>query len=353
AMDGFAVRAADLEKADRNNRIELACVATVEAGSETRRAVDTGECIRIFTGAPLPHGADAVVMQEDTENSEDSGQVLFAEPIKPWENIRFRGEDIRSGSSIASTGHRIGIGVRAVLYGAGVSELEVVQKPKVAVLATGNELREPGEVPLAPGQIYETNRSTLAAFIEKSGCEAVVFPLVPDTLEATQEAFRRAFKECDAVITSGGVSVGQMDFVKTAFDRIGGELSFWRVAMRPGKQFGFGRFQSKYWFGLPGNPVSSVVTFLLLVRPALDRLSGLSDLVMERRKGTLGEDLSNPGNRTHFFRVIFKADNSMVFSAGAQGSHRLLSLSQSNGLLEVPPDTIFKAGQECEVLMWD
>ena len=219
------------------------------------------------------------------------------------------------------------------------------------MLATGSELREPGHS-LEPGQIYESNRATLAALIRSAGGLPEIFSIVPDTLPATRDALSQAFERCDLVVTSGGVSVGEMDFVKQAFQEIGGTLTFWRVSIKPGRPFVLGRLGSKLLFGLPGNPVSAFVTFLLLVRPALLRYQGAFDCSLPSRSATLGEALSNPGPRRHFFRV--KTDTrGKVCSAGQQGSHCFQSLSTALVLVDVPPKTTLEPEQLVPLLYWD
>jgi len=223
--------------------------------------------------------------------------------------------------------------------------------PRVALLATGSELIE-GGLPPAPGKIYESNRSMLAALVRQAGGVPIILPLVEDTLTATRNALRDAVAQCDVVVTAGGVSVGEFDFVKQAFEELGGELAFWRVAIRPGKPFVFGRSHGKFLFGLPGNPVSALVTFLLLVRPALRRLQGATDPALPKSFGVLVEPLENPGDRRHFMRV-FLDEHGDVRSTGVQSSHILSSLAQANGLVDVPPHATLSAGATVPVIRWE
>jgi len=213
----------------------------------------------------------------------------------------------------------------------------------VGLLATGSELCEAGR-PLAPGHIYESNRAMLAALITRAGGRPKVYPLVRDTMDATRAALEQAFAECDIVVTSGGVSVGELDFVKDAFTGLGGEVEFWRVAIRPGKPFVFGRLGGKFLFGLPGNPVSAFVTFLVLAYPAMRRWQGARHPGLPVFSGVLGEPLSNPGDRRNFLRVRVDSEG-RVFSAGKQGSHVLASLARADGLLEMAPGQHLAAGQ--------
>jgi molybdopterin molybdotransferase len=221
----------------------------------------------------------------------------------------------------------------------------------VGLLATGSELTEPGQR-IESGQIYESNRIGLAALIHSTGGVPRAFPLVLDNLEATRKALEEAFKECDVVVTSGGVSVGEMDFVKDAFERIGGNLEFWKVAIKPGRPFVYGKWKEKFLFGLPGNPVSAFVTFLLLVRPALLRWQGATEVTLPVSRGELAETLNNPGSRRHFVRVRMTADGK-VYSAGVQASHALSSLAAANGLVDVAADMGLQAGTPVQVLKWD
>ena len=229
-------------------------------------------------------------------------RVHFLEPVKPWENIRFQGEDVKPSAVVVEPGERIGVGHLALLGALGINQVAAIRRPRVGLLATGSELREAGQ-PLGPGQIYESNRLALAALVTQAGGVPKLFPLVSDTPDATRTALAEAFSDCDVVVTSGGVSVGELDFVKSAFQELGGKLEFWRVAIKPGKPFVFGRWKDKCLFGLPGNPVSALVTFLLLARPALRRLQGAGETGLPAHPGVLAEALVNPGGRRHFIRA--------------------------------------------------
>ena len=258
--------------------------------------------------------------------------VLILAPADPGENVRVHGEDVKQGTLLAEAG-------------------AVLNPGRIGLLATGSELTEPGQL-LAPGRIYKSNRPALAALMERAGAIPITLPLVADVLAGTSQALVNAFKQCDAVVTSGGVSVGEMDFLKRAFEQIGGELEFWKVAMKPGRPFVFGRCRGKLLFGLPGNPVSALVSFLLLVRPALLRWQGAADVSLLAHPGVLAEPLVNPGERRHFMRV--KADpTGRVQLAGFQASHVLTSLAVANGLVDVPAHTTLATGCTVTVLRWD
>ncbi|MDB6026522.1 MAG: Molybdopterin molybdenumtransferase MoeA [Verrucomicrobiales bacterium] len=349
AMDGYAVQSKDVAKASAASPVSLSQVGTIAAGGNITSRVESGRCVRIFTGSPLPSGADAVVMQEDTRS--DGNKILVLDSVKPWENIRFHGEDVKAGATVANPGNKLSLGQISLLASLGTRSVAVTRRPIVGLLATGSELLEAGQ-PLAPGKIFESNRIGLSLLATRSGAIPKVYPLVEDTLDATVAALETAFTECDCVVTSGGVSVGEFDFVKSAFEQLGGELSFWKVAIRPGKPFVFGRWREKFLFGVPGNPVSALVTFFLLVRPALARLQGTTNCLLPTHPAVLAEPLSNHGDRRHFMRVsVDELGN--VQSAGIQASHILSSLANANGLVDLPPNAILQKGTTVSVLRWD
>jgi molybdopterin molybdotransferase len=351
-MDGYALRAQDVTAASPQNTITLKLVGRIAAGENFTGELSAGQCIRIFTGSPMPRGADAVVMQEDTKiDPAHTAEVQFFDSAKPWENIRFHGEDVKRGSFIVESGTRLGAAHIALLAATGVGQLKVRRRPTVALIATGSELKEPTSGKLSPGQIFESNRAALAPLIAAAGAIPQIFPIVPDTSEATRLDLSRAFAECDIVITCGGVSVGEMDFVKSAFEELGGQLDFWKVAIKPGRPFVFGRLGEKFLFGLPGNPISAFVTFLLLARPALLRWQGASTVTLPHSIGILAEPISNPDGRRHFVRVALDAQGK-VHSAGTQASHILSSLALANGLIDVPPKTTLALGAIVNVLRW-
>jgi molybdopterin molybdotransferase len=351
AMDGYALRAADVSSAAEAKPVKLQLRGRVAAGEVFRGELGAGECVRLFTGSPLPAGADAVVMQEDTRVVADqAAEVLVCDPVRPGENVRLRGSDVKRLAVLAAAGSVLDPGKLSLLAATGVADVRVGQQPRVGLLATGSELSEAGS-PLASGQIYESNRVALAELIRRAGGLPEVYALVSDDLAATRHALQRAVAECDVVVTSGGVSVGEMDFVKTAWEQLGGTLEFWKVAMRPGKPFVFGRWRDSYLFGLPGNPVSAFVTFLLLVRPALLRWQGATDLALPRVPGVLTEPLANPGERRHFMRVTVNSSGE-VRSAGLQASHALASLAVSNGLVDLTPRCTLAKGSAVKVLCW-
>jgi len=352
SMDGYALRAADVASAKPDAPVRLRLAGKIAAGEVFAGEVTAGHCVRLFTGSPLPAGADAVVMQEATRvESNAPGEVLILAPAAPRENVRPLGEDVKRGSSVGQAGELLTTGQVGLLAAVGLTTVRVGRRPVVGLLATGSELQEPGQ-PLASGRIYESNRVALAMLMERAGAVPRIYPLVADELAATGLALANACDQCNAVVTTGGVSVGELDFIKGALQQIGGELAFWRVAIKPGRPFAFGRCRGKLLFGLPGNPVSALVTFLLLVRPALLLWQGAAHVSLPAVPGVLAERLVNDGERRHFMRVKVDAGGN-ICSAGLQASHVLSSLALANGLVDVPANTTLPAGTVVSVLRWD
>ena len=345
SMDGYAVRASEVP----GGGVCLPCCFEVAAGCVSDRPLGAGECARILTGAPMPAGSDAVVMQEDTEREAD-GRIRFLDGVKPWENVRFRGEDFRVGTRLLAAGQRMGPPQLALAAAAGHAEVRVHRRVRVVVVVCGDELQPPGS-PLASGQIHDSNSVLLASLFRSAGAEVVVLPVLPDQLEATMAGLDSAVSLADLVVTAGGASVGDRDFLRPAWERLGGQLDFFRVAIKPGKPLFFGSLRGVPLVGLPGNPVSAFVTAVLMALPALRRLQGQTRSESPTTLGTLSAPLSNPGNRRHFMRVILD-DAGQVCSAGVQASHILLSLSRANGLVDVPPGTEWPAGTPVRVLRW-
>ena len=353
AMDGFAVRAEDLTAASAMCPVDLQLIGQIVAGDTAGNlSVNAGTCVRVFTGSPLPAGADAVVMQEDTRRTLGvPSLVQVLDPVVAGENVRRRGEDVARGKPVLAAGDVLRPGAIALLAALGFGELQSHRRPVVGLIATGNELVELGQ-PLGDGQIYESNRAALVPMVTSAGAVPRLFALVPDTLAATRNALEEVFKSCDVVVTSGGVSVGDMDFVKPAFESIGGTLEFWRVAIKPGRPFVFGRCGGKFLFGLPGNPVSALVTFQLLVRPALRKMLGDRDTGVPSFPAVLAEPLVNPGDRRHFVRATVD-DAGAARLAGAQASHRLGALPRVNGLIDVPAHANWPAGTPVRVFRFE
>lgn len=352
AMDGYAVRSEDTVGATPENPVRLHLVGHVAAGSVFAGTLASGQCVRIFTGSPLPTGSDAVIMQEDViTHPDDPGSIQIPEPVTPWESVRFRGEDVKPGELLMNAGESLGMGAVALMAACGKTSVTVGRKPRVLILTTGSELVQPGQ-PLGPGQIYESNAIALEALVLRAGGEVCRKQHIPDDPHTTQEALKRGFESADVVLTAGGASVGEHDYVRTAFEALGGRIDFWKVAMKPGKPFFHGRLGDKTLLGVPGNPVSALVTALVFVYPALRRLQGARDCLPPWSQGLLGDSLANPDKRRHFIRVRLD-DKGLVRSAGVQASHVLRSLATAVGVVDVPPRQTLAPGTMVRYLWLD
>jgi molybdopterin molybdotransferase len=325
AMDGYAVRVADIMTAG----IKLPVSQRILAGA-IGEPLQPGSAARIFTGAPVPPGADAVLMQEYCEATGEH-VVLNAMPHL-GENIRRAGEDIQAGAQILAAGTRIGAAEMGLAASVGLAELPVFRKLKVACFFTGDELVTPG-TPLQPGQIYNSNRYTLNGLVNGLGCELIDLGIVPDTLEATEAALARASQEADVVITSGGVSVGEADYVKAAVEKLG-RVEMWKVAMKPGKPLVYGRVNDADFIGLPGNPVSAFVTFCLFVRPFLLKRMGASDVLYRAFAVQADFAWSKAGARREFLRARLQPDGRLALFPN-QSSGVLTSCAWSDGLVDL------------------
>ena len=345
SMDGYAVRTADTQTPGSLLKI----AQRIPAGSVGTQ-LEPGTAARIFTGAPVPPGADAVVMQEDCaipESSGDQVRVNIAPTSGQW--IRRRGEDLTAGKTALTAGTFLRPQELGVAASAGLTHLNVKRKVRVAAFFTGDELSLPGE-PLKPGGIYNSNRDTLLACIKSLGCDATDFGIVPDSLEATRETLRKASKDHDLIITSGGVSVGEEDHIKPAVTAEG-RLDLWQIAIKPGKPLAFGAVRKssenqdgETWFiGLPGNPVSSFVTFLLFVRPFILRLQGRDTGMPQSYPMRADFDWLKGDRRNEFLRVKINAQGGLDLFPN-QSSGVLTSASWGDGLVDCPPGQAFKAG---------
>jgi molybdopterin molybdotransferase len=344
SMDGYAIRAADT----RAGAVRLRVVGRVAAGALPSRAVGPGEAMRIFTGAPLPEGADAVVPQEDVEA--DGEGVRVPEGIAEAAYVRPRGEDVRKGDHVLSPGQRLGPAEIGLLATLGHSPVRVHRQPRVAIFSTGNELADLGVEP-GPGQIPNTNTYSLMAQVSEAGAVAVDLGIAPDRLEAIEERLGWG-RDADVVLSSAGVSVGELDLVREALTRSGAELHLWRVSMRPGKPITFGSWGQRLVFGLPGNPVSAMVTFELFVRPALLRMSGRTVVERPRLVARARAPIPNPGARRGYLRVRLgrREDGLEAELTGDQGSAILRSMTLADGLAVVPGDTTIGAGERLDVI---
>jgi len=337
AMDGYALRAADAAS-------PLPVTQRIPAGSVPAPLLP-GEAARIFTGAQVPPGADTVVMQEFTELAD--GRLRVTQPITAGQHVRRRGEDVRAGSVVLPAGTRLEAVALGLAATAGAAQLTVTRRPRVALFSTGDELVMPGE-PLPPGAIYNSNRFTLRALLEGLGCEVVDLGIVPDKLDATRAALREAAARADVIVTSGGVSVGEEDHLRPAV-QAEGRLDLWALAIKPGKPFAYGRVGSAHFIGLPGNPVSSLVTFLVLVRPFLLKLQGAVQLAPRAYRVAAGFDWPKPDKRREFLRVRLDEEGGLVLFSN-QSSGVLTSAFWADGLLDNPPGQAFKAGDAVRFL---
>jgi molybdopterin molybdotransferase len=338
AMDGYAVRSADVTTAG----VCLPVSQRIPAGT-VGVALQPGTAARIFTGAPVPAGADAVVMQELCEHGEHG--VVINQVPRPEQNIRRAGEDIAVGAEILRPGIRLRAQDIALAAAAGLPELPVYRRVRVGVFFTGDELVQPGE-PLPPGAIYNSNRYALRALLEGMGCEVRDLGTVPDNLESTRDALRRAAADNDLIITSGGVSVGEEDHVRPAVEAEG-QLDMWKIAIKPGKPLAFGEVRKadgKAWFiGLPGNPVSAMVTFMVMVRPFVLRLQGVRDVTPRAFDLRADFDWPRPDVRAEFLRARMN-DSGGVDLYPNQGSGVVTSLCWGDGLVMNPPAQAIKPG---------
>jgi molybdopterin molybdotransferase len=347
SMDGYALRAQDTN----GEPVELAVVGTISAGSVPPRALRAGESMRIFTGAPLPDGADAVVPQEDVAT--DGRRVTVRGRIAPGAYVRPAGEDVRVGDVVVQPGGTIGPAEVGLLATLGYSQVRVYRRPRVAILSTGNEIADLGTQP-GPAQIPNTNTYSLMAQVIDAGGEPVNLGVARDQLEAINERVRWGLTSADVLVTSAGVSVGELDLVRESLQRSGAELHLWQVSMRPGKPITFGTTPSgRPVFGLPGNPVSAMVTFELFVRPALRRMAGATSIDRPRLRARALEPIANPGSRRGYLRVTLTPDAKGYGArlTGDQGSAILRSMVLADGLAVVAPDTTVAAGEAVDVIV--
>ncbi|OYD54399.1 molybdopterin molybdenumtransferase MoeA [Thauera propionica] len=335
AMDGYALRAADVPAAGTR----LPVSQRIPAGS-VGHALQPGTAARIFTGAPLPPGADTVVMQELCEH--DGEDVVIDTVPTPGEAVRRMGEDIAEGEEVLPSGLRLTPQAVALAASVGAAQLPVYRRLKVAVFSTGSELVMPGE-PLPPGGIYNSNRFMLRALLAGLGCEVEDFGIVPDRLDQTRDVLRRAAEGHDLILTSGGVSVGEEDHVKPAVEAEG-SLDMWKIAMKPGKPLAYGRVHGAAFIGLPGNPVSSFVTFLLMVRPFLLATQGVSEVAPPSLMLRADFDWPRPDRRREFLRARMNAQGGVELFAN-QGSAALNSTVWANGLVDIPAGTPVARGE--------
>lgn len=346
AMDGFALRAADTVGAP----VDLEIVETIAAGHAPTRTLARGQASRIMTGAVIPEGADAIVMVERT--SVDGDRVMVEIEVPVGNHVRPAGDDITAGELVIPRGTVLGASHLGVLASLGVNEVVVHPRPRVGVISTGDELVADGG-PLAPGQIRDSNRRTLLSLLAQCDAMPVDLGLVPDDEDLIEAAVLDGVSQCDALVTSGGVSMGDYDYVKAVLDRIG-EMRWMQVAIKPAKPFAFGTIGDVPVFGLPGNPVSSMVSFELFARTGLRSMMGYPSPVRPTVTATAGEDLRRtPDGKTHFLRVLATHDDDglVVRSTGGQGSHMLWAMAKANALAVVPDGDGYRAGERLDVVL--
>ena len=339
AMDGYALRCADVPQPGTvlpvSQRIPAGRVGT---------PLQPGTAARIFTGAPVPEGADAVVMQEEC-SAEGDGHVRVQATPRAGQNIRRAGENITRGSVVLQAGARLTPAALGLAASIGVAELPVARRPRVALFSTGDELAMPGEVApeqLPPGAIYNSNRFFLRALLQRMGCEVTDMGIVPDRLGATQDALRTASLDHDVILTSGGVSVGEEDHIKPAVQALG-QLDLWQIAIKPGKPFAYGRVGPAHFLGLPGNPVASFITFAILVRPFLLRLQGVRDVAPRGIAARADFDWPKADKRREFLRVRYNAAGALDLFTN-QGSGVLTSTVWGDGVVDNPPGQTIARG---------
>lgn len=349
AMDGYAIRASELSS-DCNNEFRVS--QRICAG-ETGEELILNSVARIFTGAPIPEGADAVVMQENCELNSEKNTIIVKQNINNGTNIRKAGEDIKVGATVLKAGQKLraqDIGLAASI---GIAKLNVKQRLKVAVFFTGDELCDPGNTPKA-GQIFNSNRYTLTGLLNNLGCDVIDLGNVEDTLDATIKAMQRAAEKADLVMTSGGVSVGEEDHVRKALEQLG-QLNMWRVNIKPGKPFAFGQINTNSkqtpFIGLPGNPVSVFATFCIFVRPYILQTQGVSNTQANSFKVASGFELNGCESRNEYLRVrhdINDLGEASISVYPNQSSGVLTSASWANGLAFIPANTVVNKGDLIE-----
>ncbi len=334
AMDGYAVRGSDLPA---NGEATLPVVGKVMAGQPFQSTLQPGQSVRIMTGAKMPDEADTVVIQEHVQRNGD--QITIDERHRPGQNVRQAGEDIPSGSTVLDPGTLIGPAELGLLASLGIAEVSVQRRPRVACFSSGDEIRSLGE-PLEEGQLYDSNRYTLFGMLTQLGAEVIDLGVIPDQQEAINHTLETAAREADLILTSGGVSVGDADYIALAFEQLG-QISFSKVAIKPGRPLTFGQIGNASFFGLPGNPVAVMITFMQFVRPALKKMQGASDIRPNSFPAVCQTTLrKNPG-RTEFQRGLIKQNSQgelEVCSTGRQGSGVLSSMSRGNCFILLPEE---------------
>jgi len=349
SMDGYALLSRDTLAATPQSPAELSVAGTLPAGAAASGRIAAGQVYRIFTGAPLPDGADSVVPQEEVDVLD--GRIRVPRQVSPGEFVRPRGEDIPAGKTALEAGRVMGAAEVGLLATLGWSRALVFRRPRVAILSTGDEVVDLGGQ-IEPGKIRNSNTYALMAQVLEAGGEPINVGVAPDRREAIEERLRWGLS-ADALISSAGVSVGDYDLVRDGLSRLGAEVHLWQVSMRPGKPITFGSVGGRPIFGLPGNPVSAMVTFELFVRPALRKMAGHLVLHRPTLRARALSPIPNPGRRRGYLRVTVTADarGYYVRLTGSQGSAILTSMVAADGLAVVPPDTTIPQGGEVPVIL--
>ena len=354
-MDGFAVNAADTVGATTSSPVALTVAGTIAAGAVAQRPLKSGEAMRIMTGAPRPDGADAVIMVELTspDPSGDDRIVLCNAEVHVANHVRPSGDDLLAGELVFGPGEVLSPAHIGMLATLGYLDVRVIQRPRVGVFSTGDELVT-GAEPLGPGQIRDSNRPQLLALVAEAGLEPIDLGWLPDDEATIESALRGATGQCDALVTSGGVSMGDFDFVKAILQRLG-DMNWMQIAIKPAKPFAFGTVLGTPIFGLPGNPVSSAVSFELLARPALLAMMGRPDTQRRHVWAMADEPMPRRADgKTHFVRVTVSESIDgapRIRSAGNQGSHQLSGLANANGLAAIPDGEGLATGDRVNVLL--
>ena len=341
AMDGYTIALDDSQVSQTNLSFDI--VDRITAGS-TGNDLKMGYAARIFTGAPIPKGANTVVMQEECEVSEDGSQISVERPINLNENIRPTGNDILKSDVILSSGKQIQPQDISLAASVGVAEIVVFKKIKVGVFFTGDELVEPGN-PLSPGKIYNSNRYALVALLNQVGCDVINLGNIEDKLDATCVALEALESQCDLIMTTGGVSVGEEDHVKPAVEKLG-ELNLWKIRMKPGKPLAYGKVKQTPFIGLPGNPVSSFVTFCIFSLPFIKKMQGNTnyDSKILKVKANFDSKRAKPRREYARVRIDYSSESPLANLYPKQGSDVMSSVVWADGLIEIPENTTFKAG---------
>lgn len=339
AMDGFAIIASDVAMASEHNPVPLQVIEDVPAGRVATNSLKPGQAIRIMTGARIPEGADAVVPVEMTEKGIHNIEIRILDAVKCGANIRKQGEDVMSGKLLIAKGTRLRPQEVGLIASLGLTEIMVSKQPVVGIISSGNELAEPGQS-LKPGQIYDANRFSIAGQAKEAGASVKDYGIVPDDLDSIKGILDKASQECDVIITSGGVSVGDYDLVKQALSGLG-SMNFWQVKQKPGKPLAFGHINGKPVVGLPGNPVSSMVVCDQYVRPLLLKMQGCQDILKKTISAVCDHDIRKQPGRTEFLRarVEWREGAYHASLTGPQGSGILTSMVEADGLMILPEES--------------